>query len=102
MKNPRLSAVNVSAELNEKFSTLISPETVVREAGLHGCSAHKIYFISAKNRKLRFSFAKSMISKPETYWNNLLFADKSKFNILGSDGRITLWRRKNEEFSLNS
>ena len=50
--------------------------------------------VCVKNRKLRFSLAKSMISKPETYWNNVLFADESKFSIVGSDGRITEWRRK--------
>ncbi|GBN11025.1 hypothetical protein AVEN_17604-1 [Araneus ventricosus] len=40
-----------------------------------------------------------MLNKPETYWNNGLFADESKFNILGSDGRIMVWRRKNEEIN---
>ena len=52
-----------------------------------------IYF-SAKNRKLRLSFAKSMINNPEMYWNNVLFADESEFNIFDSDGRITVWSRK--------
>ena len=44
MKNPGLSAVKVSAEFNEKFSTSTSPKTVrpfFREAGLHGFSARK-------------------------------------------------------------
>ncbi|GBN07888.1 hypothetical protein AVEN_61987-1 [Araneus ventricosus] len=42
VKNPRLSALKVSAEFNEKFSTSISPETVrrvLRTAGLNGRSA---------------------------------------------------------------
>ncbi|KFM57645.1 Mariner Mos1 transposase, partial [Stegodyphus mimosarum] len=50
-----------------------------------------------KNRKLRLSFEKSMINTPEKHRNNVLFADESKFNIFGSDGRITVRRRKNEE-----
>ena len=33
------------------------------------------------------------------YWNNVLFADKSKFNIFGSDGCTIKWRRKNEELN---
>ena len=37
VKNPRLSAVKVSAEFYEKFSTSISQ--VVRETGLHERSA---------------------------------------------------------------
>ncbi|GBM94156.1 Transposable element Tc1 transposase [Araneus ventricosus] len=40
-----------------------------------------------------------MLNKPETYWNNVLFADESKLNIFGSDGRILVWRRKNEELN---
>ncbi|GBN52640.1 Transposable element Tc1 transposase [Araneus ventricosus] len=80
----------------------ILPETVrrvLRVAGLNGRSARRKFFVSAKNRKLRLSFAKSMLNKPETYWNNVLFADKSKFYIFGSDGRIMVWRRKNEELN---
>ncbi|GBO38029.1 hypothetical protein AVEN_145016-1 [Araneus ventricosus] len=96
VKNPRVSALKVSAEFNEKCSTPISPETVrrvIRAAGLNGRSARRNFFVSAKNRKLMLSFAKSMLSKPETYWNNVLIADKGKYNIFGSDGRIMVWRR---------
>ena len=94
-----MSAVKVSSEFNEKFSISISPKTVriLREAGLHGCSAFKKFFVSVKKRKFRLSFAKSMINKSKTYWNNVLFADKSKFNIFGPNDRITVCRRKNEE-----
>ena len=38
-----------------------------------------------------------MINKPETSWNKVLFADESKFDIFGSDGRIIVLRRNNEE-----
>ncbi|GBN66236.1 hypothetical protein AVEN_74180-1, partial [Araneus ventricosus] len=97
LKNTRLSALKVSAEFSEKFSTSISPETVrrvLRGAGLNGRCARRNFFVSAKNRKFRLFFAKSMLNKPETYWNNVLFADESKFYIFGSNGRIMVWRRK--------
>ncbi|GBL95646.1 hypothetical protein AVEN_24847-1 [Araneus ventricosus] len=61
VKNPRLSALKVSAEFNENFSTPISPETVrrvLRAAGLNGRSVSRKLFVSAKNRKLMLSFAK--------------------------------------------
>ncbi|GBL95587.1 Transposable element Tc1 transposase [Araneus ventricosus] len=103
LKNACLSALKVSAEFNEKFSTSISPETVrqiLRAAGLNGRSARRIFFfVSAKSRKLRLSFAKSMLNKLETHWNNVLFADENKFNIFSSDRRIKVWRRKNEELN---
>ncbi|GBO31425.1 hypothetical protein AVEN_172158-1 [Araneus ventricosus] len=102
VKNPCLSALKVSAEFNEKFSTPISPETVrrvLRAAGLNRRSARRKFFVSAENRRLRLSFAKSMLNKPEKYWNNVLFADEAKFNIFDSDGIIMVWRRKNEELN---
>ncbi|GBL98376.1 Transposable element Tc1 transposase [Araneus ventricosus] len=40
-----------------------------------------------------------MLNKPERYGNNVLFADERKYNIFGSDGRIMVWRRKNEELN---
>ncbi|GBN09234.1 hypothetical protein AVEN_48114-1 [Araneus ventricosus] len=61
VKNPCLSALKVSAEFNEKFSTPISPETVrrvLRAAESNGRSTRRKFFVSAKNRKLMLSFAK--------------------------------------------
>ncbi|GBO29937.1 Transposable element Tc1 transposase [Araneus ventricosus] len=40
-----------------------------------------------------------MSNKPETYWNKVLFADENKCNTFGSNGRIMVWRRKNEELN---
>ncbi|GBN74525.1 hypothetical protein AVEN_245289-1 [Araneus ventricosus] len=53
VKNPRLSALKISVEFNEKFPTSISPETVrrvLRAAGLNGRSARRKFFVSEKNR----------------------------------------------------
>ena len=64
-----LIAVKVSAECNEKFSISVLPETVrwlFREPGLHRRSARR-RIVSAKNSKLRLSFAKSILNKPETF-----------------------------------
>ena len=40
-----------------------------------------------------------MINKPQTHWNNVLFANRSDFNIFGSYNRIIVWRRKEEEIN---
>ncbi len=74
VKHPRMSAVKVSSEFNETFSTSISPAIVLqilKAAGLHGRSARRNFFVSNKNRKLRLSFVLSMINNTETYWNNV-------------------------------
>ena len=36
------------------------------------------------------------------FWNNVLFAEKSKFNIFGSDGCTIVWRRRNEQLSFTN
>jgi len=50
--------------------------------------------------KKRLIFAKKFISKEQIWWNDVIFADKSKFNIFGSDGRKMIWRKT--EFKLKN
>ena len=88
-----LSIILVTSLINVHFNIIIF-KTPNSEVGIHERSARKKIFINAKDRKLILSFAKSMINKPETYRNNVLFADESKFNIFGFDGRITVGRKK--------
>lgn len=100
-KNPRKSAPKVAADLQALYGIIVNPETirrVIRSAGYHGRAARKKFFVSEKNRKLRLAFAKSNINKNSDYWNKVIFADESKFNIFGSDGRILVWRKPREEF----
>ncbi|CAH2092269.1 unnamed protein product [Euphydryas editha] len=37
------------------------------------------------------------LHKPETWWDDVIFADESKYNVFGSDGRVIVWRKPNEE-----
>ncbi|GBN79197.1 hypothetical protein AVEN_124077-1 [Araneus ventricosus] len=47
-------------------------------------------FRNEGTRKVRLDFAKSMVDKVISFWESVIFVDESKFNILGSDGRITV------------
>ncbi|GFV36964.1 transposable element Tcb1 transposase [Trichonephila clavipes] len=33
--------------------------------------------------------------KTDNFWKKVIFCDESKFNIFGSDGRRTVWRKPN-------
>ncbi|GFX25180.1 transposable element Tcb1 transposase [Trichonephila clavipes] len=33
--------------------------------------------------------------KTDNFWKKVIFSDESKFNIFGSDGRRTVWRKPN-------
>jgi transposase len=99
-KNPRLSAPRLASELFEELHKKVSPQTIrktIIEAGYNGRIARKKPFINERNRRKRVKFAKEYIKKPPTYWNDVVFADESKFNVFGSDGRVNVWRKPNEE-----
>ncbi|GBN32656.1 Transposable element Tcb1 transposase [Araneus ventricosus] len=49
------------------------------------------------NRDKRIAFAKKHISEPEEFSNKVIFRDKRKFNIFGSNGRIYAWLKPDSE-----
>ncbi|GBO07195.1 hypothetical protein AVEN_45419-1 [Araneus ventricosus] len=40
-----------------------------------------------------------MVYKDISFWESVIFVDESDFNIFGSNGRLTLWRKPNEELN---
>lgn len=104
-KNPRLSAPKLVSELLGESSKNVSAETVrrvLRQAGYNGRVARKKPFINEKNRNKRKTFARELISKDETWWKDVIFADESKFNLYNSDGRTMVWRKANKEFNFEN
>lgn len=98
--NPKLSAPKLTTEVAREFGKVINPETVrrlLRENEYNGRVARRKPYISLCNKKKRLNFAEEYLLKPDTYWYDVLFADESKFNIFSSDGRVMVWRKKNQE-----
>lgn len=101
-KNPRLSAPKLVSELYAECGKKIGCETMrrtLRKAEYNGRVARRKPFISGVNRRKRLQFAKEHVTKPITYWEDVIFADESKFNICGSDGRTMVWRKPNTELN---
>ncbi|GBM39423.1 Transposable element Tc1 transposase [Araneus ventricosus] len=99
-KNPRLSAVKLTTEL--LFAIKVNPETVrrvIRSYGYNSEVARRKFFVNERTRKLHLDFAKSMVDKDISFSESVIFVDESKFNIFGSDGRITVWRKPNEDLN---
>ncbi|GFW75649.1 transposable element Tc1 transposase [Trichonephila clavipes] len=81
-----------------KVSDHGSAETVrnvIRHAGYSSRVARKKPFISLQNQKKRLEFAKAHQLKTDNFWKKVIFSDESKFNIFGSDGHRTVWRKPN-------
>ncbi|GFT89370.1 transposable element Tc1 transposase [Trichonephila clavipes] len=94
----KLSAVKQLAAETSRIimGRSVSDETVrnvIRHAGYSSRVARKKPFISIQNQKKRLEFAKTHQLKTDNFWKKVMFSDESKFNIFGSDGRRTVWRK---------
>ncbi|GBN65975.1 Transposable element Tc1 transposase [Araneus ventricosus] len=101
-KNPRLSAVKLTTELGKRLAIKVNPETVRRVIRSCRCSSRVVrrkFFVNERTSKLRLDFANSMVDKDIPFWESVIFVDESEFKIFGSDGRITVWRKPNEELN---
>lgn len=98
--NPKVSVQIIK----ESTGTKASVSTVrrrLREAGLKGCVARRVPFISKVNMKKRVAFAKQHINKPNEFWVHIIWSDESKFELCGSKRRQIVWRRKNTAYNAN-
>ncbi|GFT84625.1 HTH_Tnp_Tc3_2 domain-containing protein [Trichonephila clavipes] len=96
--DPKLSVVKLAAETSRIMGRSISAETVrnvIRHAGYSSRVARKKLFIRLQNQKKRLEFTKTHQLKTDNFWKKVIFSDESKFNIFGSDGRRTVWRKLN-------
>lgn len=96
------TAVDIHREIQLHLDDEISVRTVQRrlsEFGLLGRVARHKPYISEKNRRARLQFAKDHLNWTEKQWSKVVFTDESKFNRMGSDGKIYVRRRTGEEYS---
>ncbi|KAK6016493.1 transposase [Ostertagia ostertagi] len=87
--NPRLTSTDIQRELAVASEQIPSTRTIRRRlqaAGLNGRRPAKKPLISEKNRGARVRWAQEHIGWTRQQWNNVLFSDESKFNLMGSDG----------------
>ena len=66
--------------------------------GLFGQVARKKPYVNKTNRPKRLKHPKEMLRKPSGFWNTVVWSEESKLNLFGSDGRIMVWRSRDEEF----
>ena len=99
-KNPKINTSQLSSEFLERFILKIHPQSIRRNIKKNGYSsrtARQKPLINETNRKKRLEFAENNLQHDFNYWKSVIFTDESKFNIFGSDGRVKVWRKPNEE-----
>ncbi|CAF3920554.1 unnamed protein product [Rotaria magnacalcarata] len=88
--NRRISSSTIKVELQSELSITISESAIKRrphEAAFCGRVAKKKSYINRLNRTKRLEYARAYQKKPLGFWNDLIWLDKSKFNLFGSDGK---------------
>jgi len=53
--------------------------------------------LADRNRKLRGNFSKEYAKEDQSWWDDVIFLDESKFNLFGSDSKTMVWRKPNTE-----
>jgi len=99
LQNPRTTSTIIRKNVEEATQKKVCAQTIrncLHKAGLHGRVARRKPYISAINKKKRLEFAKLHVNQPDSFWENVIFSDESKFNIFGHDGPSKVWRKPNE------
>ena len=79
----------------------VSSKTVARTLHSLGFRARKACrkaMISKKNLKKRLEFYNKYKHWSSVDWNNVIFSEESKFNLVYNDGRVRVWRQPGERF----
>ena len=83
--NPRISAPTVRRRL--------------REANLNSRRPYVGAVLTPRHRRQRLAWARQHLCWTRHQWHQVLFTDESRFQLDVSDGRIRVWRRRNERYA---
>ena len=101
-KDRRLTAEDIQGELATFHDVNVSTRTIRRrlcDVGLNERIARKVPYLTERHKKRRYHWAKQHRHLTIQNWEEKVFSDESKQNRTGSDGRMYVRRRKNEEFN---
>ena len=82
-------------EIENELGISLHVDTIrnrAHEARLFGRLARQKPYVNKINRGKRLKFAKEMLEKLSSFWENVIWSDESKFNLFGSDGKVMVWR----------
>ncbi|KAI2664860.1 Transposable element Tcb1 transposase [Labeo rohita] len=95
-KEPRLTSKQIQADLQSQGTT-VSAHTIHRhlnEKGRYGRRPRR----TQRHKKARLEFAKTYVTKPQSFWENILWPDETKVEVFGKGHHGTVYRKRNEAF----
>ena len=91
-----------AADLCRNYYNHLSVSTIQRvfkRGGLHAYRPRKVPHLNKFQRRVRRFWAKGFLDWDFNVWRLHIFSDESKFNLVHSDGRDFVWRRKGEAYN---
>ncbi len=99
-KEPQLTSKQIQADLQTQGTT-VSARTLrchLNEKGRYGRRPRRTPLLTQRHKKARLEFAKSYVTKPQSFWENVLWTDETKVELFGKEHHDTVYRKRNEAF----
>lgn len=99
-KYPQSTSTQVQAVL-QTLGVEVSARTIRRhlnEKKRYGRRPRRTPLLTKRHKKARMEFAKMYLSKPQSFWENVLWTDETKVELFGKAYHSTVYRKKNEAY----
>ncbi len=99
-KEPRLTSKQIQADLQTQGTT-VSARTIrhhLNEKGHYGRRPRRTPLLTQRHKKARLEFDKTYVTKPQSFWENVLWTDETKVELFGKGHHGTVYRKRNEAF----
>lgn len=104
LRNRFTTAVSTAAAIHGQRRRYISRTTVSRRLKQHGIHCRRPYkgqILTRRHRQLRLRWATEKLRVQRQNWTRVVFSDESRFALSFADGRIRVYRRRNERYNRN-
>lgn len=102
LKNVFSPSPTIRAQFEEATNVTISDRLVryrLKEFGLSSYRPAKKPLLTSRMKRQRLDWAKERENWTATDWQNVIFSDESKFNLIGPNGTARVRRRKGQRYS---
>uniref|UniRef100_A0A8C5M601 Transposase n=1 Tax=Leptobrachium leishanense TaxID=445787 RepID=A0A8C5M601_9ANUR len=99
-KQPQTSSKEIQAVLQAQGASL-SVRTIrqhLKEMKRCGRRPRRTPLLTQRQKKARLQFAKMYLSKPKSFWENVLWTDETKIELFGKAHHSTVYRKRNEAY----
>jgi hypothetical protein len=96
-----MAAPQIAEELRRATGVRLCGQSVrnrLRSANLRARRPLTAVPLTQRHRQSRLAWANAHHHWIQRQWNEVLFTDESRFNVDFADGRVCVWRRRNERY----